>query len=132
MIHFDRIIVVEDDQPTLLYSEMVLQHFNSSAKLFFCTSYQELKNLYITPSASKDLILLDMNLEDKKAPEILNSLKNNSHYSPERTKVLVLSSIILQEDIDALSEFEELESIHEKPLVLSMLEELAETYTSVA
>ena len=98
MQHPVQILLIEDDEDDITFFELALKKQSVPTRLTTLTDGDQVMAYLTTPSATPDLMVLDLNLPRLPGREVLKQVKNSPN--TQTLPVVVLSTSTASEDID--------------------------------
>jgi response regulator of citrate/malate metabolism len=121
MKRFDRILLVDDDELTLKYNELIIEQAGFKSEIISVSDFNGASSLYKDSILKNTLILIDMNLENENALDLLKKLNMLPNYIASEHEVVILSSAVLLDYKEISESLPEVKKYIEKPLVLEEL-----------
>ncbi|MDN5204304.1 response regulator [Fulvivirgaceae bacterium BMA10] len=121
MSKIKRILLVDDDNVTNLFTKFVLDRYNKELEIDICLNGQEAINYLQTTDLLPDLIILDINMPLLNGFEFLDWQSQSSF---QEICVVMYSTSDRDEDIQLSLQYKQVVEYIEKPFDLQQIEEL--------
>lgn len=131
------ILVIDDDEPTNYFNQLMLQKLDCAGHIQVAQSGQEALE-YLTHSQQfdcgekrfpcPDLILLDINMPAMDGWEFLERYKKMNSEHKGKVIVVMLTTSMLQEDMQKARETPEISGYEHKPLTADNLNRILDKY----
>ena len=127
-----RILLIDDDQPTNFFHEMVIRKANCVEEVVSVqTGHAALEFLQSSVNGEHpqpELIFLDINMPAMNGWEFLDHYKKLPEIQKGRIVVVMLTTSLNPDDADKAKDIPEINGFKSKPLTDAMLAEVLETY----
>ena len=116
-----RILLVDDDKLSNLYTKFILTRYNKALEINICLNGQEAVNYLQNSGPPPDLIILDINMPLVNGFEFLNWLSQSPF---QETCVVMYSTSDREEDIKLSQQYKQVVEYIEKPFDLQKIKVL--------
>lgn len=123
MSKIKRILLVDDDNLTNLFTKFILGRYNKELEINVCLNGQEAINYLQATDSPPDLIILDVNMPLVDGFEFLDWQSQSSF---QETCVVMYSTSDREEDIKLSLQYKQVVEYIEKPFDLEKVKELFE------
>lgn len=134
MNHFDKVLIIDDDEITRFLLTAKLENFSFADKYESFENAKEaldfLQDNKDVPQSLPDLIFLDINMPEMNSWQFLESYQSIATDFSKKIHVCILTSSVFEKDIERAQSHDMVDEYLVKPIQQSSLEKLAEKYGS--
>ncbi|MCC6370663.1 MAG: response regulator [Bacteroidia bacterium] len=122
-MNYARIFLLDDNDTTNFYNTDVLSDYDNHVQITAFTNPEEFITFFITNKdvqTEKSLLLLDINMPEKKGFDVVEELEENAE-SMDELDIIMVSSSNLKIDFEKSTRFPNIIGYIEKPLTAEKL-----------
>lgn len=128
MKKLERIMLVDDDQDTNLYNEIVLNNMNAAEHIVVFQNGKDALNYIVEKDDRVDLILLDINMPVMNGWQFIEQYEQLHKDKQTAVVVVMLTSSINYDDRKRSEAYESIAKFINKPLNAQLIKEILELF----